>query len=146
MRVYKPFALTQSERFSGLMNWAFQYDEDTVGLCSLEDYPYAYREFFSCVGHNGLPVCIVLTNYLTSYVDRHWFWGCSRYAPYCTPVPDTRVSKYVNITETEEDLKAAIAIQPVSGRRNFLQHLSNDTKTQSPFLFFLFNAASVRAH
>jgi len=72
----------------GLMNWAFQYDEDSVGLCSLNDYPYAYH--------------------------RHWFWGCSRYAPYCTPIPDTRVSKYVNITETEEDLKAAIAIQPVS--------------------------------
>ena len=49
----------------GLMNWAFQYDEDAVGLCSLDQYPYAYREFFSCVCLIGLFVCLILTN-LTS--------------------------------------------------------------------------------
>jgi hypothetical protein len=28
----------------GLMNQAFQYDQDTnVGLCSLQDYPFAYH-------------------------------------------------------------------------------------------------------
>ena len=72
----------------GLMNNAFQYDEDSDGLCSYEDYPYA--------------------------LHRHWFSGCSRYLPYCNPVPHSRVAKFVNVTETEDDLKAAIATQPVS--------------------------------
>lgn len=45
---------------------------------------------------------------------RHWFWGCQRYAPYCHPLPYTKVAKYVNVSKTEQALKAAIAIQPVS--------------------------------
>lgn len=69
----------------GLMNNAFQYDEDSNGLCSYEDYPYV--------------------------MHRHWFSGCSNE---CEPVENSKVSKFVNVTETEEDLKAAIATQPVS--------------------------------
>lgn len=69
----------------GLMNNAFQYDEDSNGLCSYEDYPYV--------------------------MHRHWFSGCSNE---CAPVSNSKVSKFVNVTETEEDLKAAIATQPVS--------------------------------
>ena len=65
---------------------AFQYDDD--GLCSREDYPYAFH--------------------------RHWFSGCSRYLPYCTPVEHSKVLKFVNVTETEDDLIAAIATQPTS--------------------------------
>ena len=72
----------------GLMNNAFEYDESTDGLCSYEDYPYALHQ--------------------------HWFDGCSRYLPYCTPVDHSTVSKFVNVTDTEDDLRAAIAIQPVS--------------------------------
>lgn len=70
----------------GLMVNAFQYDDD--GLCSREDYPYAFH--------------------------RHWFSGCSRYLPYCTPVEHSKVLKFVNVTETEDDLIAAIATQPTS--------------------------------
>merc|ERR1712176_1079777 len=72
----------------GLMDLAFQFDEDAVGLCDSLSYPFAYH--------------------------RHWFYGCSRYMPYCTPLSDTKVKKYVNVSNTEEDLRAAIATQPVS--------------------------------
>lgn len=72
----------------GLMSLAFSYDEDSVGLCSFEEYPFAYH--------------------------RHWFFGCKRYMPYCTPLTDSKVLKYVNVTKTEEAMKAAIATQPVS--------------------------------
>ena len=34
--------------------------------------------------------------------------------PYCTPLPYTKVHQYVNVSQTEDDLKAAIATQPVS--------------------------------
>lgn len=72
----------------GLMDQAFQYDEDSVGLCALDDYPFAYH--------------------------RHWFYGCRRYMPYCEPLPDTKVKKFVDVDKTEAALKAAIATQPVS--------------------------------
>ena len=72
----------------GLMDQAFAYDEDAVGLCALSEYPFAYH--------------------------RHWFYGCSRYMPYCTPLNDTRVRKFVDVNKTEADLAAAIATQPVS--------------------------------
>lgn len=72
----------------GLMDQAFAYDEDAVGLCALSEYPFAYH--------------------------RHWFYGCSRYMPYCTPLDDTRVQKFMDVNKTEADLAAAIATQPVS--------------------------------
>ena len=72
----------------GLMDQAFAYDEDAVGLCALSEYPFAYH--------------------------RHWFYGCSRYMPYCTPLDDTRVRKFMDVNKTEADLAAAIATQPVS--------------------------------
>jgi hypothetical protein len=72
----------------GLMDHAYRYDEDVSGLCALSDYPFAYR--------------------------RHWFYGCSRYMPYCTPLSYTRVSRFVDVNGTERDLMAAIATQPVS--------------------------------
>ena len=71
------------------MDQAFGYDDnDSPGLCSLEAYPFAYH--------------------------RHWFYGCSRYMPYCDPLPYTKVNKFVDVDKTEEALKAAIATQPVS--------------------------------
>jgi len=69
----------------GLMVNAFLYDENDNGLCSYEDYPYAFH--------------------------KHWLWGCDND---CTPVKHSKVLKFVNVTETENDLKAAIATQPVS--------------------------------
>lgn len=71
------------------MSYAFEYIEDDIGLCALEDYPFA--------------------------MHRHWFYGCKRYMAYCNPLPHTKVAKYVNVTEnSEEAMKAAIATQPVS--------------------------------
>lgn len=71
------------------MDQAFGYDDtDSPGLCSLDAYPFAYH--------------------------RHWFYGCSRYMPYCDPLPDSKVDKFVDVDKTEEALKAAIATQPVS--------------------------------
>jgi len=68
---------------------AFTYDaQNSVGLCALEDYPYAYH--------------------------RHWFWGCQRKMSKCTPLHSTKVQQYVNVSGTEEALKGAIAVQPVS--------------------------------
>ena len=73
----------------GLMDQAFAYGEDAIGLCALDDYPYAYHQ--------------------------HWFWGCQRYAAYCSPLPDTKVKKFVDVqNKSETALKAAIATQPVS--------------------------------
>ena len=73
----------------GLMDQAFQYDEDSVGLCSLDEYPFA--------------------------MHRHWFYGCRRYMPYCEPLPNSKVKKFVDVEKNKEDaLKAAIATQPVS--------------------------------
>lgn len=73
----------------GLMYNAFSYDaQDSVGLCALDDYPYAYH--------------------------RHWFRGCQRKMSQCTPLHSTKVQQYVNVSETEEALKGAIAVQPVS--------------------------------
>eukprot|EP00970_Alexandrium_tamarense_P008347 scaffold1593_cov193-Alexandrium_tamarense.AAC.48 len=80
--------LTDMGCSGGLMSQGFTYDEDGTGLCSLEDYPFA--------------------------MHRHWFYGCKRYMAYCDPLPNTKVKQYVNVTNTEDDLKAAIATQPVS--------------------------------
>jgi hypothetical protein len=80
--------LTDMGCSGGLMSQGFTYDEDGAGLCSLEDYPFA--------------------------MHRHWFYGCKRYMAYCDPLPNTKVKQYVNVTSTEDDLKAAIATQPVS--------------------------------
>lgn len=70
-----------------LMDQAFQYDEDSVGVCPHSEYPFAYHH--------------------------HWFYVCRRYMPYCEPLPSIKVKQYVNVTKTEEALKAAIATQPV---------------------------------
>ncbi|KAL7531185.1 hypothetical protein ACHAWF_003665 [Thalassiosira exigua] len=72
----------------GLMDQAFAYGKDAIGMCSLEQYPYA--------------------------MHRHWFWGCQRYGKYCSPLPNSKVKKFVDVDRTEEALKAAIATQPVS--------------------------------
>jgi len=72
----------------GLMDNAFTYDENSKGLCSLEDYPY--------VGY------------------KHIFFGCSQYSAECKPRPFTKVVKYEDVEHTEPALKEAISKQPVS--------------------------------
>ena len=70
------------------MDQAFQYVEDSIGLCALDDYPFA--------------------------LHRHWFFGCRRFMAYCQPLPHTLVKRFVDVDKTEDALKAAIATQPVS--------------------------------
>eukprot|EP00542_Grammatophora_oceanica_P017509 CAMPEP_0194031588 /NCGR_PEP_ID=MMETSP0009_2-20130614/4731_1 /TAXON_ID=210454 /ORGANISM="Grammatophora oceanica, Strain CCMP 410" /LENGTH=363 /DNA_ID=CAMNT_0038671793 /DNA_START=60 /DNA_END=1151 /DNA_ORIENTATION=+ len=76
----------------GLMDNAFLFDENSTGLCSEEDYPYA--------GH------------------KHWFRGClEQKNDYCQDVPHTKVSGFVDVggnETTNQDLLEAIAIQPVA--------------------------------
>lgn len=68
------------------MNNAFRFDEGTNGICSWEDYPY--------VGH------------------KHWLQGCQEQM--CTKVKGSEVASFVNVTNTDEGLMEALAIQPVS--------------------------------
>lgn len=72
----------------GLMDNAFLFDENSTGICSEEDYPYA--------GH------------------KHWFRGCASKKGLCTPVNHTRVKTFIDIENTVEGLVAALAKQTVS--------------------------------
>mmetsp|Transcript_22243 Transcript_22243/g.33626 ORF Transcript_22243/g.33626 Transcript_22243/m.33626 type:complete len:352 (-) Transcript_22243:68-1123(-) len=72
----------------GLMDNAFLFDENSTGICSEEDYPYAGR--------------------------KHWFKGCASKKGLCTPVNHTRVKTFVDVENTVESLVAAIAKQTVS--------------------------------
>mmetsp|Transcript_23549 Transcript_23549/g.65765 ORF Transcript_23549/g.65765 Transcript_23549/m.65765 type:complete len:361 (-) Transcript_23549:1509-2591(-) len=72
----------------GLMDNAFLFDEDSPGICSEEDYPYA--------GH------------------KHWFRGCAAKKGLCDGVDHTRVKSFVDIENTADGLAEAIATQPVS--------------------------------
>mmetsp|Transcript_18687 Transcript_18687/g.28837 ORF Transcript_18687/g.28837 Transcript_18687/m.28837 type:complete len:388 (+) Transcript_18687:126-1289(+) len=75
--------------FGGLMDNAFAFDENSTGICSEEDYPYA--------GH------------------KHWFQGCAEQKQKCQDVPHTRVQTFVDVTNSStRALMEAIAIQPVS--------------------------------
>ena len=70
------------------MDNAFAFDENSTGICSEEDYPYA--------GH------------------RHWFRGCAETQELCQDVPHTRISTFVDVNQTNLDLMEAITMQPVS--------------------------------
>jgi len=70
------------------MDNAFLFDENTTGICSEIDYPYA--------GH------------------KRWFRGCAASKGECDGVDHTRVESFVDVDNTVDALKAAIAKQPVS--------------------------------
>merc|ERR1712232_660054 len=72
----------------GLMDNAFLFDENSTGICSEEDYPYAGR--------------------------KHWLKGCAVKKGLCTPVSHTRVDTFIDVENTVDDLVAAITRQPVS--------------------------------
>jgi len=72
----------------GLMDNAFLFDENSTGICSEEDYPYAGR--------------------------KHWLKGCAVEKGECDPVEHTRVKTFIDVDNTVEDLVAAIARQTVS--------------------------------
>jgi C1A family cysteine protease len=71
----------------GLMDNAFHFEEGMEGFCSNEDWPY--------VKH------------------RHWF-QCNHYKGLCNPVSHTKLSSFVDITNSTSSLMKAISIQPVS--------------------------------
>jgi len=72
----------------GLMDNAFQFDENHKGFCLLKDYPY--------IGH------------------KHIFFGCSAYSAECEVTPFSKVVSYQDIDHTTPALKQAIARQPTS--------------------------------
>eukprot|EP00934_Nitzschia_sp_Nitz4_P006446 Nitzschia sp. Nitz4//scaffold382_size14485//43//1292//NITZ4_008933-RA/size14485-snap-gene-0.12-mRNA-1//1//CDS//3329549908//6436//frame0 len=72
----------------GLMDNAFLFDENSTGLCSEEDYPYA--------GH------------------KRWFRGCAAKKGLCESVEHTRVKGFVDVDNTVEALMEALVFQPVS--------------------------------
>lgn len=72
----------------GLMDNAFLFDENSTGICSEEDYPYA--------------------------MHRRWLRGCGSEKGECVPVEHTRVSSFVDVENTVDAFLAAISKQPVS--------------------------------
>lgn len=72
----------------GLMDNAFLFDENSTGICSEEDYPYA--------GH------------------RRWLSGCGSEKGECTPVDHTRVKSFVDVVNSVDALVEALSRQPVS--------------------------------
>mmetsp|Transcript_24812 Transcript_24812/g.68387 ORF Transcript_24812/g.68387 Transcript_24812/m.68387 type:complete len:317 (+) Transcript_24812:390-1340(+) len=72
----------------GLMDNAFLFDEDSTGICSEDDYPYA--------------------------MHRRWIRGCGSENGECVPVEHTRVQTFTDVENTVDGLLEAIAQQPVS--------------------------------
>lgn len=72
----------------GLMDNAFLFDENSTGICSEEEYPYA--------------------------MHRRWLRGCGSENGECTPVEHTRVKSFVDVENSVDALVEAISKQPVS--------------------------------
>jgi len=72
----------------GLMDNAFLFDENSTGICSEDDYPYA--------------------------MHRRWLRGCASEKGECTPVNHTRVKTFVDVENSVDALIEAISKQPVS--------------------------------
>jgi len=72
----------------GLMDNAFLFDENSTGICSEEDYPYA--------------------------MHRRWLRGCGSEKGECTPIEHTRVKTFVDVENSVDALVEAISKQPVS--------------------------------
>uniref|UniRef100_A0A7S0XL23 Peptidase C1A papain C-terminal domain-containing protein n=1 Tax=Pseudo-nitzschia delicatissima TaxID=44447 RepID=A0A7S0XL23_9STRA len=72
----------------GLMDNAFLFDENSTGICSEEDYPYA--------------------------MHKRWLRGCGSEKGECIPVEHTRVQTFVDVANSTDALVEAISKQPVS--------------------------------
>jgi C1A family cysteine protease len=72
----------------GLMDNAFLFDENSTGICSELDYPYAKH--------------------------RRWLRGCGSENGECVPVEHTRVKTFFDVENTVDSLMEAIFKQPVS--------------------------------
>jgi len=72
----------------GLMDNAFLFDENSTGICSEEDYPYA--------------------------MHKRWLRGCASEKGECVPVEHTRVKTFIDVENTVDALVEAISKQPVS--------------------------------
>jgi len=72
----------------GLMDNAFLFDENSTGICSEVDYPYA--------------------------MHKRWLRGCGSEKGECQPVNHTRVKTFYDVENNIDALVAAIAKQPVS--------------------------------
>ena len=70
------------------MDNAFLFDENSTGICSEDDYPYA--------GH------------------KRWFRGCASTKGLCEPAAHTRVKDFIDVENTETALMEALVDQPVS--------------------------------
>lgn len=69
------------------MDNAFKFEEGMEGFCSEKDWPYV--------------------------MHRHHF-RCNHFKNSCTPVPQTKLSSFADITNSTSSLMKAISIQPVS--------------------------------
>lgn len=72
----------------GLMDNAFLFDENSTGICSEEDYPYA--------------------------MHKRWLRGCASEKGECEPVEHTRVKSFIDVENTVDALVEALVKQPVS--------------------------------
>ena len=70
------------------MDNAFLFDENSTGICSEEDYPYA--------------------------MHKRWLRGCASEKGECEPVEHTRVKSFIDVENTVDALVEALVKQPVS--------------------------------
>lgn len=95
------------------MDNAFLFDENSTGICSEEDYPYA--------------------------MHKRWLRGCASEKGECEPVEHTRVKSFIDVENTVDALVEAISKQPVSVAMYVFFNGFTELSIILPFLISLTN-------